>query len=241
MSKLEFVSPEGYRIDGRKPNELRKIKSKLGIFSRADGSAYLEQGNTKVIAAVYGPREVTDRRKAHHDKAIINCEFSVSTFATSERRKRTKGDRRNMEIALIVKQTFEATVLVNLFPRSQIDIYIQVLQSDGGDKTAAINASTLALIDAGVPMRDFVCACAAGCIDGIPLLDLNYVEGTAGGPELPVALLPRTDGIVMLQMESRLPLDMFERVLQLASLGAHSMHNILKEAVRDHAADLLNK
>ncbi len=61
-------------------------------------------------------------------------------------------------------------VLLTLFPRSQIDIYIQVLQSDGGDKAAAINASTLALIDAGVPMRDFVCACTAGCIDGIPLL-----------------------------------------------------------------------
>jgi len=240
MSKLEFVSPEGYRIDGRKPNELRKIKCKLGIFSRADGSAYLEQGNTKVIAAVYGPREVTERRKVQHDKAIINCEFSVSTFATSERKKRTKGDRRNMEAALIVKQTFEATVLLNLLPRSQIDIYIQVLQSDGGDRVAAINASTLALIDAGIPMRDFVCACAAGCIDGIPLLDINYVESTAGGPELPVAVLPRTKGIVMLQMDSRLALDMFERVLELASIGARAIYDILKEAVRNHAADLLS-
>lgn len=54
--------------------------------------------------------QVTDRRKVQHDKAIINCEFSMSTFATSERRKRAKGDRRNMETALIVKQTFESTV-----------------------------------------------------------------------------------------------------------------------------------
>jgi len=176
-----------------------------------------------------------------HDKAIINCEFSISTFATSERRKRGKGDKRNMETALIVKQTFEATVLVNLFPRSQIDIYLQILQSDGGDRAAAINASTLALIDAGVPMRDFVCACAAGCIDGTPLLDLNYVETTAGGPELPMAILPRTNGIVMLQMESRLALDMFDRVLHLASLGARAVYDILKEAVRDHAADMLSQ
>jgi polyribonucleotide nucleotidyltransferase len=60
MSGLrEYITPEGLRLDGRKPDELRKIRCKLGILSsRADGSAYYEQGNTKVIATVYGPREV---------------------------------------------------------------------------------------------------------------------------------------------------------------------------------------
>ena len=58
MAGIELLSDEGFRIDGRKANELRQIQCKLGVFSQADGSAYLEQGNTKVLAAVYGPHEV---------------------------------------------------------------------------------------------------------------------------------------------------------------------------------------
>lgn len=59
MHRIEYISPEGLRLDGRRPEELRAIKCKLGIFNKADGSAYFEQGNTKVLATVYGPKEVT--------------------------------------------------------------------------------------------------------------------------------------------------------------------------------------
>lgn len=55
---MEFLSPEGLRIDGRKPLELRKLVARLGVFDQADGSAYVEMGNTKVLATVYGPHEV---------------------------------------------------------------------------------------------------------------------------------------------------------------------------------------
>lgn len=58
MAGLELLSDQGFRIDGRRSHELRKIQCKLGVFSQADGSAYVEQGNTKVLAAVYGPHEV---------------------------------------------------------------------------------------------------------------------------------------------------------------------------------------
>jgi exosome complex component RRP41 len=89
------------RVDGRRPNEIRKIKFNLGLFSRADGSAYFEQGNTKVIAAVYGPHQVRGHLKAKNDRAIINCEYSMATFSTSERRKKFKNDRRSTEISLV--------------------------------------------------------------------------------------------------------------------------------------------
>ena len=58
MAGLELLSDQGFRIDGRRPHELRKIDCRLGVFHQADGSAYIEQGNTKVLAAVYGPHEV---------------------------------------------------------------------------------------------------------------------------------------------------------------------------------------
>lgn len=75
-----------------------------------------------------------------------------------------------MEISLLIKQTFEAVVLCELAPRSQIDIFVSVIQADGGTRCAAINAVTLALIDAGIPMREFVCSCAAGYINGTAIL-----------------------------------------------------------------------
>ena len=58
MGDRELISYQGLRLDGRRHNELRHIKCKLGVFSQPDGSAYVEQGNTKVLAAIYGPHNV---------------------------------------------------------------------------------------------------------------------------------------------------------------------------------------
>ena len=58
MAGLDLLSDDGFRLDGRKPSELRRIRCRMGVFTQADGSAYIEQGNTKVLAAVYGPHEV---------------------------------------------------------------------------------------------------------------------------------------------------------------------------------------
>lgn len=63
MAGLELLSDQGYRIDGRKPAELRKVQARMGVFAQADGSAYLEQGNTKALAVVYGPHEVSSRMR----------------------------------------------------------------------------------------------------------------------------------------------------------------------------------
>lgn len=60
MAGLELLSDQGYRLDGRKATELRKFQARMGVFAQADGSAYLEQGNTKALAVVYGPHEVSN-------------------------------------------------------------------------------------------------------------------------------------------------------------------------------------
>lgn len=59
MAGMELLSDQGYRLDGRKATELRKLQARMGVFTQADGSAYLEQGNTKALAVVYGPHEVS--------------------------------------------------------------------------------------------------------------------------------------------------------------------------------------
>ncbi|GAM27471.1 hypothetical protein SAMD00019534_106470, partial [Acytostelium subglobosum LB1] len=240
-SKLSYITPEGLRIDGRRSNEIRRLNMRMGVFSRADGSAYYEQGNTKIAVAVYGPREVASNQRALHDRAVVNCDFSVATFSSSSERKiRGKGDKQSFEIAALIKQAFESTIQVNLFPRSQIDIYIQVLQSDGGLKAAAINAATLAAVDAGLPMRDFVCACSATYIEGVPLLDLNHMEERSGGADLLLSVQPQLGGVISLNMESKVPQDMFESVLELANKGCMKIFALMQAEVKRHSAELLS-
>ena len=150
------------------------------------------QGNTHVIAAVYGPREASNRMDALPDRAIVRVELSNASFAAGERKAKLTNDRRANEVAKLVKEAFEATILVQLFPNSQIDIFLQVTQLDGGRTAAAINAATLAVIDAGIPVRDFVCCCSAGYLDDTAVMDLNYAEECSNCPDMPVAILPNS-------------------------------------------------
>ncbi|KAM6571343.1 hypothetical protein CsatA_015423 [Cannabis sativa] len=139
-------------------------------------------GNTKVVAAVYGPREVQNRSQLLNDQALVRCEYSMANFSTGDRMRKPKGDRRSTEISLVIRQAMEACIMTHLMPRSQIDIFVQVLQADGGTRAACVNAASLALADAGIPMREIVTSCSAGYLNSTPLLDLNYVEDSAGGP-----------------------------------------------------------
>lgn len=239
MAGMELLSDQGYRVDGRKPGELRKIQARMGVFAQADGSAYIEQGNTKALAVVYGPHEIRgSRSKTLHDKAVVNCQFSMATFSTAERKRRPHGDRRSSEMTLHLKQTFEAAILTQLYPRSQIDIYVQILQADGGNYCACVNAATLAIMDAGIPMRDYVCASSVGFIEDTPLADLSYVEEAAGGPQAALALLPKTDQIALLEMNSRLHEDHLERVIDAASKACKDVYAVLDSVVREHLQEV---
>mmetsp|Transcript_11432 Transcript_11432/g.20163 ORF Transcript_11432/g.20163 Transcript_11432/m.20163 type:complete len:245 (-) Transcript_11432:375-1109(-) len=235
---MEFVSPEGLRLDGRRPGELRRLGCELSVLQAADGSAIFEMGNTKVLAAVFGPHEVENRSQQQPDRAIIKCEYGMAAFSTGERRKRGKGDRRSQELSKVIGAALEQTVMTHLLPRSQIDVYVQVLQADGGTRCAAINAAVLALAEAGVPLRDLCGAVAAGHLEGTPLLDLNYSEDAAGGPDVSIALHPLTSRLVLLQSDSRLPVETFETVMKLASEGCRTVSGFMREKLLEHTQRL---
>lgn len=114
----------------------------------------------------------------------------------------------------------------------------QVLQSDGGNYCASVNAATLAVIDAGIPMKDYVCACSASYIKDKALLDINYVEESSGrSAELIVATLPKWDQIVLLEMNGRLHEDHLSQVLDTAVKGCKDVYAILDAAVREHVTE----
>lgn len=233
-SRVEYVNVSGLRLDGRRPREVRRVACQLGVSATAEGSAIVEQGLTKVLALVSGPREAIRRFESEHDQAILTCRFSVAPFAGSDRRKRRAGDRRLQEASAALQQCFESVVQTRLYPRSEIDINVLVLQSDGSALAAAINAVTLALIDAGVGMSDFVCASSAVRVARTALLDPTFVEASSGGAELTVGLLPASGAVSLASMNSRLPLDELEGLMGLASAGAQHVYAVMAAAVREH-------
>jgi len=238
MSRSEYLSPEGFRIDGRRAGEARRLRCKMGSVPEADGSAYVEQGNTKVLVSVRGPHECISKRRQAHDRATMTCEFVALPYATGEHKPQAHGDRAAAEMAAAVRHTFEPVVQTQLYPRSQIDVSITLLQSDGGVRSAAINATSLAMIDAGIAMEDFVCACSAGSVQGALLLDLNAQEHGAAA-ELSVGLLPRSERVGYVQLESKLALTAIDEVLNFALEGCRQVYEVLQRAVQLHAQEQL--
>ena len=88
MAGLEFLSDQGFRLDGRRAHELRRVQCKLGVFDQADGSAYIEQGNTKVLATVYGPHEVKTVTFVVDNRVI---QYRSRTEQSDTRRARPRG------------------------------------------------------------------------------------------------------------------------------------------------------
>jgi exosome complex component RRP41 len=119
----------------------------------------------------------------------------------------------------------------------QILYHFQVLQSDGGNYCASVNAATLALIDAGVALKDYVCACSASYLRDTSLVDINYLEESSGGPEIIVTTLPKSDQIVFLEMNGRIHEDNLSKVIDTAMKGCKDVYTILDGVVREHVTE----
>lgn len=221
----------GKRLDGRAPDELRDIKIEAGILNRADGSAYVEWGGNIAMAACYGPREVHPRRMARPDRAIIRIKYNMAPFSVSDR-KRPGPDRRSMEISKVTSEALEPVVFSGLYPNTAIDVFVEILQADAGTRCTGITAASVAMADAGIPMRDLVPACAAGKVGGEIVLDLFDIEDNYGEADLPMAIVPRTGEISLLQMDGNFTPDEFKKAFNLAKMGCEKVYEIQKEALR---------
>jgi exosome complex component RRP41 len=229
-SDIELITSEGKRLDGRGPEDIRKIKIEAGVLHRADGSCYLEWGGNKVLVAVYGPREAVPRHVQNPLKAIVQARYNMAAFSVEDR-KRPGPDRRSVEISKVISEALEKIILTEQFPRASIDVCIEVLDAEAGTRCAGLTAAGVALIDAGIPMRDIPVACAAGKISGQVVLDLGKEEDNFGDADLPIAISPRTGEVLLLQMDGHLTVDEFNQAFDLAVKGCHTVSEIQKKAV----------
>ncbi len=234
---LKLIDEKGIRLDGRRFDELRPIKIEAGVLKKADGSAYLEWGNNKVLAAVYGPREAHPRHLQDPAKALVQCRYNMAPFSVTDR-KRPGPDRRSVEISKVISEAFASVVFVEHFPRTSVDIYIEVLQADAGTRCAGLTAASVALADAGIPMRDLVASCASGKIGGVVALDLNKDEDNFGEADCPMAIVPRSGEIVLLQMDGHLTADEFDRAMDLSINAAKQIYELQRDALRRRYASV---
>ena len=224
---------DGKRLDGRKPDELRPVRVEAGVLKRADGSCYLEMGNNKIMAAVYGPRELHPRHLQDPNKAIIRYRYNMAPFSVEER-KRPGPDRRSIEISKVSREALEPVIMRELYPRSTIDIFVEVLQADAGTRTACLNAASVALVDAGVAMKGMVTAVAVGKADGVLVLDPMKEEDFYGEADMPFAFLmvnEKIKGIILLQMDGKLTIDEVKQALEMAKAGALEIYKHQRRAI----------
>jgi exosome complex component RRP41 len=227
----KLIDKKGLRLDGRKLDELRPIKLEVGVLSNADGSAYIEQGKNKILAGVYGPREVHPKHLALPDQMVLRCRYHMAPFSVQER-KSPAPSRREVELSKVIRESFEPAIFMEYYPRTMVDVFIEVLQADGGTRCASITAAALALADAGIPMKDLVAACAAGKADDKIVLDLMDEEDKLGTADVPVALMPNLNAITLLQMDGILTHEEFENAVNLAIEGCKKIYAMQKEALK---------
>ena len=257
LRRTDLLTLANLRNDGRKPSEIRRTQIQIGPLSGGStsspgvsGSAIIQMGLTIALASVCGPTECSRRSEEFSDKASLEVNLRLAPFASSggDRRvvKNPGGDRVLVEQSHLIKSAIEAAVMLHLYPRAKFEINILILADDGGRLCAAINAATLALVDAAIPMKDMVCACTAGLGgesgDSI-LVDLNRMERMRYGGEsavyFPCAIMPQRGTVVLSQCEARLPISTFENLLNAAVEGCEAVFEIMQASIRERASTLI--
>jgi len=221
------------RFDGRKMDELRECSAKVGVVPSAKGSAMFKIGNTIAIAAVRGPRNLYPKFLALPDKALLRCNYNMMSFSGSGDRVRPGSSRRDREISLITQKALEPVLMLDEFPGSVVDIFIELLQTDAGTRCAGICAAAMALADAGFKMKGLVSAVSVGLIGNKMLVDLDNLEEhhEEGNTDIPVAMISGEDGITLLQMDGFCKPEQMKKLLELAKKACSKIHEVQKKAL----------
>ncbi|MEC8735375.1 MAG: exosome complex exonuclease Rrp41 [Candidatus Thermoplasmatota archaeon] len=228
---VQLLREDGLRLDGRRVDEMRPIEIKAGILPAADGSAWVQHGLNVAVAAIYGPMEAHPRKIQKQDRAVIDVRYNMAPFSTSDRI-RPGFNRRSREISKVTAEALESVVLLERFPRSKIRVEIEILSAEAGTRCVGITAASVALADAGIPMRDMVVGIASGKIEDTVVLDLDKAEDNYGQADLPMGILPNTGEMAFLQMDGDLSIEEFNLATEYNYKAAAEIHEEMVRALK---------
>lgn len=224
------------RADGRKADELRPVKAEVGIIPNADGSAMFSFGKTVAIAAVYGPRQLHPQHMQDSSTGILRVNYDLLSFSVDDR-KRPGPSRRSKEISKVTEWALLPAVDIKEFPNTVVDVQIYILQADASTRTAGINAASMALAHAGIPMKNLVCSVAIGKLDKELVVDVDkeeedYKEGE-GATDFATAKIANTDEYTLLQMDGKIQPEMIGKALGMADKACGEIYEIQKKALKE--------
>jgi len=245
----EFARP-----DGRKVDQLRSVIFQPDIAPHAQGSVLASFGDTRVICAASLEKKVPAwMRQQGVSGGWLTAEYSMLPYSTADRKQRdiSKGklDGRGIEIQRLIGRSLRAVVDLRKLPEHTLWIDCDVLQADGGTRTASITGAYLAarmavqgLIDQGTlaenPFRDSIAAVSVGVFNGTPVLDLNYIEDKEASVDFNVV---RTGGGEYVELqgsgeEATFSGDELEQLLALARSGTAELTRLQETFLKTHLA-----
>ena len=222
------------RFDGRKFDQIREMEAKVGVIKRASGSAMFRMGKTIAYAAVYGPRELFPAFLQNPSKSRLNCIYDLLSFSVTDR-KRPGPSRRSTEVSLVTTNSLEPSLDLKSYPLTGVDVYIYITQADAGTRTAGINAAALALADAGIPMKDIVASVAVGKVADKICVDLTKEEEDheEGATDMPVAMMPRTGKVTLLQLDGNMTAEEIDEAIKMAEKACKEIHKVQAKALKE--------
>jgi len=224
------------RFDKRELDQTRPMEAKAGVIDRADGSAYFKIGNTEAYVAVYGPRNLHPRFLQDPEKGVLRVNYNMMPFSGSGERVRPGLSRRSREISMVTKNALLLTLDLKEFPNSVVDVFVELPQTDAGTRCAGICAASMALADAGIPMKEMVSAVSVGRVDDKIVVDLDYAEEAyEDGPvaDVPIAVLSRSQKFSLLQMDGEISKDDLKKGLEMGRKACKEIHELQRKALKD--------
>ncbi|MBI4826298.1 MAG: ribonuclease PH [Nitrospirae bacterium] len=237
------------RPDNRAADELRKIKLRRHFIKAAEGSVLIEMGGTRVICNASIEKKVPPFLKGK-GKGWVTAEYAMLPRSTSTRtyRESSKGKvgGRTHEIQRLIGRSMRSVVDVDALGEMTIWLDCDVIQADGGTRTASITGAFVALKDAvrfairtGLieknPIKDYVAAVSVGIVEGEPRLDLSYVEDSAAEVDMNIVMTGSGKFIEVQGTAETQPFDnkQFQKMLHLANSGISELIAIQKKALKD--------
>jgi ribonuclease PH len=187
------------RADGRTPRQARPLKIRRGVVPHAEGSALITMGRTRVLCVATVEDRIPNWMRGQ-GRGWVTAEYGMLPRSTGERIPRsTQTGGRTHEIQRLIGRSLRAVTQLGAFGERTIILDCDVLEADGGTRTAAINGALVALHDAfvtlsnrghlvGPPLRDVVAAISVGIVDGVPCLDLPYAEDSKAQVDMNVVM-----------------------------------------------------
>jgi len=224
------------RPSGRKFDETRPVEAEAGVIKKADGSARFKIGDTEAYAAVYGPRPLHPKFLQDPKTGVLRCNYNMMPFSGDGSRVKPGPSRRSKEISYVTENALKPVLNLEDYPNTVVDVFIELPQTDAGSRCAGICAAAIALADAGLVMKDMVAAVSVGMVRGNLLVDLDGAEEHMDENEaadIPVAMVPSTEEITLLQMDGVVTKEDLTVALNMVKPGLKFIAEKQREALQN--------